>query len=99
MNIHMQRQTTGMPYLLKDKQCIQQITRPRMGNKTQADVQQCRAINSVATARLADMLDTHTYTHYHDITRSPVMKTDVSDASTQTYQKKYCYKKNRKVIT
>jgi len=25
MNIHMQRQTTGMPYLLKDKQCIQQI--------------------------------------------------------------------------
>jgi len=36
MNIHMQRQTTGMPYLLKDKQCIQQITRPRMGKKTQA---------------------------------------------------------------
>jgi len=34
MNIHMQRQTTGMPYLLKDKQCIQQITRPRMGKKT-----------------------------------------------------------------
>jgi len=33
MNIHMQRQTTGMPYLLKDKQCIQQITRPRMGKK------------------------------------------------------------------
>jgi len=31
----MQRQTTGMPYLLKDKQCIQQITRPR----TQAGVQ------------------------------------------------------------
>jgi len=31
MNIHMQRQTTGMPYLLKDKLCIQQITRPRMG--------------------------------------------------------------------
>jgi len=29
----MQRQTTGMPYLLKDKQCIQQITRPRMGKK------------------------------------------------------------------
>jgi len=27
MNIHMQRQTTGMPYLLTDKQCIQQITR------------------------------------------------------------------------
>jgi len=26
MNIHMQRQTAGMPYLLKDKQCIQQIT-------------------------------------------------------------------------
>jgi len=25
----MQRQTTGMPYLLEDKQCIQQITRPR----------------------------------------------------------------------
>jgi len=24
MNMHMQRQTTGMPYLLKDKQCIQQ---------------------------------------------------------------------------
>jgi len=22
-----------MPYLLKDKQCIQQITRPRMGKK------------------------------------------------------------------
>jgi len=34
MNIHMQRQT-GMPYLLKDEQCIQQITRPRMG-KTNA---------------------------------------------------------------
>jgi len=33
MNIHMQRQTTGMPYLLKDKQCIQQNTRPRMGKK------------------------------------------------------------------
>jgi len=31
MNTHMQRQTTGMPYLLKDKKCIQQITRPRMG--------------------------------------------------------------------
>jgi len=33
INIHMQRQTTGIPYLLKDKQCIslQQITRPRMG--------------------------------------------------------------------
>jgi len=29
----MQPQTTGMPYLLKDKQCIQQITRPRMGKK------------------------------------------------------------------
>jgi len=29
----MQRQTTGMPYLLKDKQCIQQITRPRLGKK------------------------------------------------------------------
>jgi len=27
----MQRQTTGMPYLFKDKQCIQQITRPRVG--------------------------------------------------------------------
>jgi len=38
MNIHMQRQTTGMPYLLKDKQCIQQITRPRMGKKTQAGI-------------------------------------------------------------
>jgi len=37
--IHMQRQTTGMPYLLKDKQCIQQITRTRMGKKTQAGVQ------------------------------------------------------------
>jgi len=36
MNIHMQRQTTGMPYLLTDKQCIQQITRPRLGKKTQA---------------------------------------------------------------
>jgi len=33
MNIHMQRQTTGMPYLLKDKQFIQKITRPRMGKK------------------------------------------------------------------
>jgi len=33
MNMHMQRQTTGMPYLLKDKQCIQHITRPRMGKK------------------------------------------------------------------
>jgi len=33
MNIHMQRQTTGMPYLLKDKQGIQQITRARMGKK------------------------------------------------------------------
>jgi len=40
MNIHMQRQTTaGMPYLLTDKQCIQQITRPRMGTKTQSGVQ------------------------------------------------------------
>jgi len=39
MNIHMQRQTTGMPYLLKDKQCIKQITRPRIGKKTQAGVQ------------------------------------------------------------
>jgi len=35
----MQQQTTGMPYLLKDKQSIQQITRPRMGTKTQAGVQ------------------------------------------------------------
>jgi len=35
----MQRLTTGMPYLLKDKQYIQQITRPRMGKKTQAGVQ------------------------------------------------------------
>jgi len=33
MNIHMQQQTTGMPHLLKDKQCIQQITRPRIGKK------------------------------------------------------------------
>jgi len=39
MNIHIQPQTTGMPYLLKDKQCIQQMTRPRMGKKTQAGVQ------------------------------------------------------------
>jgi len=31
--LHMQRQTTGMPYLLKDKQYIQQITRSRMGKK------------------------------------------------------------------
>jgi len=38
MNIRIQRQT-GMPYLLKDKQCIQQITRPRMGKKMQAGVQ------------------------------------------------------------
>jgi len=29
----MQRQTTGMSYLLTDKQCIQQITRPRMGKQ------------------------------------------------------------------
>jgi len=29
----MQRQTTSMPYLLKDKQCKLQITRPRMGKK------------------------------------------------------------------
>jgi len=28
-----------MPYLLKDKQRIQQITRPRIGKKTQAGVQ------------------------------------------------------------
>jgi len=27
MNKHEQRQTTDMPYLLKEKQCIQQITR------------------------------------------------------------------------
>jgi len=27
MNMQMQRQTTGMPYLLTDKQCIQQIIR------------------------------------------------------------------------
>jgi len=33
MNIHMQRQTIGMPYMLKDKQCIPQITRPKMGKK------------------------------------------------------------------
>jgi len=39
MNIHIQRQITGMPYLLKDKQCIQQIARPRMCKKTQAGVQ------------------------------------------------------------
>jgi len=39
MNIHMQRQTTGMPLLLKDKQSIQQITRLKMGKKTQAGVQ------------------------------------------------------------
>jgi len=37
MNIHMQRQTTGMPYLLKDKQCIQQITRPKMGKKNASE--------------------------------------------------------------
>jgi len=36
MNIHMQQQTTGM---LTDKQCIQQITRPRMAKKTQAGMQ------------------------------------------------------------
>jgi len=29
----MKRQTTGMSYWLKDKQSIQQITRPRMGKK------------------------------------------------------------------
>jgi len=28
-----------MPYLLKDKQCTQQITRPRMGKEMQAGVQ------------------------------------------------------------
>jgi len=32
-HLHMQRQTTGMSYLLEDKQRIQQITRPRMGKK------------------------------------------------------------------
>jgi len=32
MNIHMQRQTTGMPYLLKDKQCIQQNGQKTLGN-------------------------------------------------------------------
>jgi len=26
-----------MPYLLKDKQCIQQITRPRMGKKNASE--------------------------------------------------------------
>jgi len=41
MNILTQRQTTGMPYLLKEKQCIQQITRPRMGKKSR------RALNEV----------------------------------------------------
>jgi len=35
----MQRQTTGIPYLLTDKRYIQQITRPRTGKKTQAGVQ------------------------------------------------------------
>jgi len=29
----MQRKTTGMPYMVKDKQRIQQITRPKMGKK------------------------------------------------------------------
>jgi len=29
LQINMQQQTTGKPYLLKEKQCIQQITRPR----------------------------------------------------------------------
>jgi len=29
----MQQKTTGIPYLCIDKQCLQQITRPRMGNK------------------------------------------------------------------
>jgi len=38
MNIHMQRQTTGMPYLLKNKKSTEQITRPRMGKKTQAAI-------------------------------------------------------------
>jgi len=33
MNIHMQRQKTDMPYLLKDIQFIQQISPPRMGKK------------------------------------------------------------------
>jgi len=33
LNIHTQRHTTGMSYLPKDKQCIQKITRPRMGKK------------------------------------------------------------------
>jgi len=27
-----------MPYLLNDKQCIQQITKPRMSKKTQAGI-------------------------------------------------------------
>jgi len=35
----MPRQTTGMPYLLKDKQCIQHITRSRIDKKAQAGVQ------------------------------------------------------------
>jgi len=36
-NEHTQAMTNNryMPYLLKDKQCIQQITRPKMGKKTQ----------------------------------------------------------------
>jgi len=36
MNIHIQQQRTGMPYLLKDKQCIQQITRPRVQKRKPA---------------------------------------------------------------
>jgi len=49
MNIHMQRQTTGMPYLLTDKHCIQQITRPRMGKKRK------RACNTFSTAPLVQV--------------------------------------------
>jgi len=52
----MQRQTTGMSYLLKDKQFIQQITRPRMGKKTQAVVQHLRGVVCRAVVRTAGVV-------------------------------------------
>jgi len=46
MNTHIQRQTSGMPYLLKDKQCIQQITR-----QTDANIAKLQRVqNSLAHA-------------------------------------------------
>jgi len=36
LQINMQRQAIGLPYLLKDKQSIQQVTQPRISKKMQA---------------------------------------------------------------